>query len=131
MSRENVEIVRRIHDAYTQGDFETALSLLDPEIEWFPQPNAPDAAYRGHEGVRESLTQWVGTWEGYRFEVDEIIDVGDQVLVRARQRGRGKGSGLEIEATQFNVWTLRDGKAVRMRMFGHEEEALEAVGLRS
>jgi ketosteroid isomerase-like protein len=128
MSQPNAEIVRRIYDAYLHGDFETALSLIDPEIEWVPEPDAPDDAYRGHEGVRQSLRRWVGTWEDYSFEVDEIVELGDQVLARLRQRGRGKGSGVEIEATQFNVWTLRDGRAVRMRMFGQEREALEAVG---
>jgi hypothetical protein len=28
MSEENVEIVRRVHDAYAQGDFQTSMSCF-------------------------------------------------------------------------------------------------------
>jgi ketosteroid isomerase-like protein len=33
VSAENVEIVRRLYEAYARGDFAAALELLDPEIE--------------------------------------------------------------------------------------------------
>ena len=33
MSEENVEAVRRMYDACTSGDFDTAMAYLDPEIE--------------------------------------------------------------------------------------------------
>jgi ketosteroid isomerase-like protein len=34
MSRENVETVRAMNEAYLRGDVEAALEVLDPKIEW-------------------------------------------------------------------------------------------------
>ena len=36
MSQENVEIVRRVSDAYNRRDVEAMLDELHPEIEWHP-----------------------------------------------------------------------------------------------
>ena len=54
----------------------------------------------------------------------------DQVLVFSREGGRGRGSGAEV-VTQptAHLWTIRDGKAIRMQSYWERSEALEAVGL--
>ena len=77
MSEENVEVVRAIYDSWIRGDYEAF---------W---PRA------GHDGVRRSLARWVGEWDEYSFEVRQLIDFGDDVLVEGWHRGRGKTSGLE------------------------------------
>ena len=52
------------------------------------------------------------------------------MLVTLRYFGRGKASGVEVAAPGWHVWTVQEGKAVRWLVFGTEEEALEAAGLR-
>jgi ketosteroid isomerase-like protein len=90
----------------------------------------PDGrVYHGHDGVREAFRRWLGTWEDYHQERGEAIDAGDEVVVPVREHGRGKGSGIEMERHTFGVWTLRDGKAVRIRFYPTRSEALKAVGL--
>ena len=42
---------------------------------------------------------------------------------------RGRGSGVEVEATGAQVWTIRDGKFQRAKLYQSKAEALEAVGL--
>ena len=129
MSQENVAIVRRINDAYLKGDFETALSLIDPEVEFDLSMRPDGKVYRGHEGVIEGLRTWTGTWEAYRFEIEELIDAGEQVVAVDRQWGRGKGSGMPLEHSFSAVYTLRNGMVVRMVWFTNREDALEAAGL--
>jgi len=129
MSQENVEVVRRSLDAFQRGDYDAAIDALDPRIE-YDLTHFPDGkVYLGHDGVREAFRIWLGTWEDYRQEVDEVIDLGDEVLVVVREFGRGKGSGIEVERPTAGVWTLRDGKAVRIRFYAGKAEALEAAGL--
>jgi len=131
MSRENVEVVRRIYEAMIHDDLDQIFSALDPEIEWREPPESPGAGvYQGHEGVRRSYTSWVGAWADYRLEVEELIDAGDHVLARCRQWARAKASGVEVAQPLFGAWSLSHGKVVRMRMFQNEADALEAVGLR-
>jgi ketosteroid isomerase-like protein len=130
MSQENVEVVRRSLDAFERGDFDAAMEALDPRIE-YDLTHFPDGkVYLGHDGVREAFRIWLGTWEDYRQEIDEVIDLGeDEVVVVLREFGRGKGSGIEVERPTAGVWTLRDGKAVRIRFYAGKAEALEGAGL--
>ena len=110
-------------------------ALLDADIEWFGPPDISASGEpgsglsRGHEGVRRSLARWVGEWDEYSFELRELIDFGDDVLVEGWHRGRGKTSGVEVSEEIFSVWTLRAGQAVRQRMFRDRAEALEVAGL--
>jgi ketosteroid isomerase-like protein len=129
MSQENVEIVRCCCDAFDAGDYETALELLAPDVEYDLSHFPDGGVYRGHEGVREAFRIWMGTWEDYRQEREPPIDAGDEVIVPTREYGRGKGSGLALERLTFGVWTLRNGTVVRFRFYPTLVEALEAVGL--
>jgi ketosteroid isomerase-like protein len=50
--------------------------------------------------------------------------------VRVRQGGRGKQSAAEVEMPRYwQVYRLRDGRAVRIEVYPDQAEALEAVGL--
>jgi uncharacterized protein len=129
VSQENVDLVRRMYDAYARGEFELSLSYLDPEIELTQPAGQPGAGtYHGHEGVIQALTNWTGTWDDYRVEVEALTDFGDHVLARTVHHGRGKGSGVEVADRIFQVWTLHHDKVVRTRMYYQEAEALEAMG---
>jgi ketosteroid isomerase-like protein len=130
MSEENVEIVRAVYDAYNRGDFDAVFERFHEDIEWSDPPGHPGGGTRhGHEGVRESLSKWVGTWDDYHYELRELIDLGDHVLAGGWQGGRGKGSGVEVSEGVFSLYTLRAGKVVRQRMFRDRGQALEAAGL--
>jgi ketosteroid isomerase-like protein len=131
MSRQNVEIVRGCIESFQRGDYATAMEALDPEIE-YELTHFPDGKiYHGHDGVREAFRIWIGTWEDYRQELDELIDAGDdEVIALVREFGRGIGSGIELERPTAGVWTLRNGKAVRIRFYEGREAALEAVAFR-
>ena len=131
MSRENVEIVRAISDAYARGDYEDALGRLDEDIEFVSPPDITGGGqvWRGREGTRRGVTSFLGTWEDYRYEVRDLIDCGDEVLVEGWQRARGRGSGVEVSEAIYTVWTVREGRVVRQRMFRDRAEALEAAGL--
>jgi uncharacterized protein len=130
MSLENVEVVRAIYESYERGDFLAAFERFSEDIEWFGPPDVSNSGFaQGHEGVRQSLSTWIGTWDEYRFELRELIDAGDQVLAVGWHSGRGKGSGVEVSEEIFSVWTVRTGKAVRQQMFRDRAQALEALGL--
>jgi ketosteroid isomerase-like protein len=68
----------------------------------------------------------------YRMSPEEFIDAGDdRVFVFSREGGRGRGSGAEVEThPTAHLWTLRDGKAIRMQSYWERADALEAAGLR-
>jgi ketosteroid isomerase-like protein len=61
---------------------------------------------------------------------EEFIDAGDAVVVRLRQGGRGKQSGAEVEMPPYwQVYRLRDGRAVRVEVYTNQSEVRKAAGL--
>ena len=69
-------------------------------------------------------------WEKIRFEPLEFVDAGERVVVVERLVGKGKGSGVEVAQTWGAVWTVRDGRVVRMELsYPDRDAALAAAGL--
>ena len=133
MSQENVELVRRMFERIgPHGERPTAFyELLDVDVVWDTSGlDLPGlGVVRGHEEVREWWRRWLGPWERWELRPERFIDAGDRVLVVVRQRVRGKGSGVEVDQAHAQVWTLRDGTAVRVDLYSDVAPALEAVGL--
>jgi ketosteroid isomerase-like protein len=129
MSQENVEIVRRMGEAFNRGDLGLFLDTLDPEVEW-KQINELEPRH-GHSGAREAIAQWDEMFDEPCYEAEEYIDAGDQVIVLIKISGRGKTSGAEVEMSSYHLFTLRDGKVIRMHELGpvKRAEALEAAAL--
>jgi ketosteroid isomerase-like protein len=131
MSAENVEIVRLGYDEFLATG-ELVERITAPEFVWdmstfhgWPERQT----YEGPEGTREFLTDWVSAWEDWRLEVRELIDAGDDVVAILHQSGRSKTTGLEVDMDFAQVWTIKNGKQTRMRMYADPDEALRAVGL--
>ena len=135
MSRANVEIVRGIYDAVARRDASSPFDVYDEDIVWDLSRSSraalnPRPVYHGHEGVRHAWRHALDAFRDIDFEVEELIDAGNQVLAVIREREVGRVSTVPVEATHFAVWTLARGKVTRMRVFDDRAEALEAVGLR-
>jgi ketosteroid isomerase-like protein len=131
MSQENVEIVRRFLRLAPENP-DAAWDIFDSDVEWeigdLGLPDFPRSS-RGPDGVREFFRRWVGAFGNCGFEVEEVIDGGDAVLVHIHQWGSGKGSGATVEGRFWEVWMIRDGKAVRVVHHSEKADALEAAGL--
>jgi ketosteroid isomerase-like protein len=98
-----------------------------PDVEWdMTRSQVPDTGvYRGHDGIRSFFREFQAPFDGYWAHAEEFMDLGDRVAVRVRQGGRGKGSGVEIEMPKYwQIYTLRDGRAVRVQIVRTAEDAL-------
>ena len=136
MSEENVEIIRRMYDAWLSDDYDTVYATYHFDIRLHPDPEASwvgiDDRYVGHDGMRRYMAAVYEAFEDYRPEIEKIVDAGEErVLTLAVEHGRGRGSGAEVEAHKTaHLWTLRDGKAVQLDLFLDRQRALETVGMR-
>ena len=136
MSRENVELVRSLLEMFDRREHERAFDFYDPEIEWDASKGTmiPDAAevFHGHDGVRTYWRRWLQAWSDLEFEVQDVLDAGDNVVALIHnQRQWGRHSGLATVVPPYAlVFTIRDGKVTRWRSYPNQQEALEAVGLR-
>ena len=133
MSKENVEVVRELYEAFNRGELDAYLWMLDPDFVWQGPQEISDLAgtYRGAEGVRRYLSELMEVFNDYRMVPEEFIDAGgEQVLVLAREGGRGKGSGIAVQTNPTgHLWTIRDGRPARLESYWERTNALRAVGL--
>ena len=132
MSQENVELVRRINDAFNRGDFDPMFALADPppEFEYVPD-RIVGAMQRGPEGFRRVVEGFWDEFEDPHIELEQLIDAGDRVFITATFSGRGRQSGAETcWGPVWSVWTVRDGRVVRWQFFTERNAAIEAAGLR-
>ena len=130
MSEENVEVVRRAVEAYESEGLAGSMRYYAPEIEWFATPTAIDqATYRGHEGLRRLFGTFDAEFDELRFDLEELIEAGDQVIVTIRIGGQGRTSGASVDRTWSFLCSLRNGLIYRVRGYNERAEALEAAGL--
>ena len=128
MSQENVEIVRQVYKAFNRGDFDAAIAVAHPEIEFVPPGG--QSSLRGAKAVRAWMEP--DAFDEQQIEPLEFSVQGNKVLVRQHTKARGAGSGIELDMEIWAVWTLNDdGLATRIESFlPHQEaEALKAAGL--
>jgi ketosteroid isomerase-like protein len=91
----------------------------------------PDVVpYHGREGLLQMFADWVEGFNEFELTAEEFTDAGDtHVVVRVHQHALGARSGVPIEADFWMVQAIRDGKLVRLDIYGSEAQALDAVGL--
>jgi ketosteroid isomerase-like protein len=130
MSQDNVEVVRRVFELFGRGETEALLRYVDPAIETIEGAEMPGAeSYVGHAGLARAYDHWASQWDDFRVELTEMIDAGSDVVAVTRHQGTGRASGVAVEAFVSYVFTVEEGRLVRMRIFTTRAEALEAAGL--
>jgi uncharacterized protein len=130
MSRENVEVVRSLYEAFDSNDTDAATRLTDPDVEWTTAERVPHAGtYRGRDRVRQFLEDQRAPFAEFLIEPEEFFERGDQVVAFLRIRARPAGSDAVVELRIGHLWTVRDGRVLRGWSYPERENALEAAGL--
>jgi ketosteroid isomerase-like protein len=125
---EIIAALRRAYEAFNHGDIPGCLEALDPDIEWIePAEFVGGGTYYGHAGVTQYLTQSRQAWAAIHSEPEEFIQAGDKIVVFVHAITRAKDSDQERDARIADVYTIRDGKAIRMQAFADRDEALRFV----
>jgi ketosteroid isomerase-like protein len=129
VSRENVEIVRRSIERWSDGDLEGFIENLDPEIEWRTSGLYPgiDPVYRGYDGFRKFWRDFHDIWQTLSMEMGEVVAVGDQVAFSFHFDATGR-DGVRAGREQASIGTLRNGLLFRIQNYVSWDEALKDLG---
>jgi ketosteroid isomerase-like protein len=131
MSQENVDVVRRIYEAWNEGD--PGLRDMHPAIELQQTARFMEAGgtFHGHDGVVESGRELLRGLRELRWVPHDFVSAPDgQVVVPFSAHAIGRISKVPGEMRVVAVWTIQDGLAIRMLTYEDLSQALEAVGLR-
>ena len=130
MSQANVEWLQQVSEARARGDTHALEMLLRDGLaaDFELQAIYPDRVYKSPEGMRDLRADALETWQDYRFNTEEMVDLGEHVLVMARMTGRGAASGVPIDQPVAVLVAFDGEKAVWARSFLTKDEALQAAG---
>jgi ketosteroid isomerase-like protein len=130
MKTDPVELLERAyHLVWHEHDLEGAFGVVSPDFEWIV-PGHPDGAVRrGPDGVIAFFRDWLDAWDDVHVHWDLHRVDEERVLAVTRQRARGRGSGAPVEVRFAQLWTVRDGRALRMVLYNDVADGFRAAGL--
>ena len=120
MSRESMEVVRRLIDALNRRDLDAASRNLDSAIEvdwsWF-------------RGLEAGVSLEERAARGFWITPLEFIEAGDHIVVPNCTLLCGR-DGIEAVVRSAPAVTIRSGRVIAWTLYKQKAEALEAVGRR-
>ena len=142
MAQENVDLVKAL---YPQPDTDMAelvrnedafsvigeaiSPLLTDDFHIVDVLPGTTRTYVGLEGFRQNWLDWLEPWVTYRSTIDEVIDLGERVLLLIRDYARRDEMDAEVEMMGAVIWTIRGGKVARIELHNDRARALKAARL--
>src|SRR5260370_36762421 len=125
MDKHIIEGIRRAYDAFSRGDVQGAVDAvdLDPDILWRePEDFHAGGTYRGRQGVAEYLTLSREPFEKAQSLPEEILKVGDKLVVFVHFQAWPKGGDRPLEGQIADVYTVQHGKVVQIHAYSAHVE---------
>ena len=122
-------------EAFGRRDAEAALIAFDPRFEFNLFGDRFEGIdfrtrYVGHAGFREFFETWWAAWSSIQFEIEELFDLGDRLVLRFKATARGAASGAEASLTSGSSYLLHHGTIVRQDFYWYWADCAAALGLR-
>jgi ketosteroid isomerase-like protein len=124
----SLELVKIALQAYGNGDSEIVLALAAPLIRWDERASRPDGdLVWGHDKVGRAMRRYLDSWEEYRFDVEDLAEVGPgKVVGICRERGKPK-EGAAVDRRFGGLWLVEHGKIASWATYLTPREAVRAA----
>jgi ketosteroid isomerase-like protein len=130
MSKDSVAIVLEGYARFNAGERVPQLWFWDADAEYHAAREDPDSAiHRGIDAIRRQFASWVEAYPDLTVEPLEARGNGDQVFLWVRFVGHGAASGAPLEMELAHVYTVREGKAIKVVEYMDRGDGLRAAGL--
>ncbi len=115
----STDLIRRMYAAVRGGDYAAFADLCDPDIEWVQNEGFPyGGRNRGAAAVEANVFRRLRDyWDAWGFDIGEVIDAGDRVVVLGDYSGRHRETGKSMRAATAHVFDIRNGVIHRFRQY--------------
>jgi len=122
-----VKLTRQLFEAVSRGDLEPLASLWAPDAV-LDASDAGLGTFEGVEAIGQFFEDWHGSFEDYRFEEEEILDLGHGVVLSiVRESARLAGGEGRVEQRALQVWIWANGKLEWLKAYANPDEARAAA----
>jgi uncharacterized protein len=117
--RNNLDIVRDHYAASARGDIQAMMAEVSPEVRWTEMAGFPCAGtWVGPQAVIDNVFAVLGAqWNGYRFELERLIDGGENVIGIGTYHGTFRATGKTMQARVAHVWRLQGARVIAFEQF--------------
>jgi uncharacterized protein len=117
--RNNIDIVRDHYAASARGDIRAMMAEVSPQVRWTEMAGFPCAGtWIGPQAVVDNVFTVLGQeWDGYRFELERLLDAGDNIVGIGTYHGTFRATGKPMQARVAHVWQLQGGSVVAFEQF--------------
>jgi len=105
VSDQNVETIRKAHDAFRERDLGMLAEIVHPEVEWH-EPSG--GTRRGHADLLDSWQGYSGQWSEFESSPERFLDADDHVIVIGSFRARAAATGIEVEVPFVHIYRLEE-----------------------
>jgi ketosteroid isomerase-like protein len=117
--QEMIDLIEGLLRDRAHPDYETVMVPKD----------GPALNYAGVDGFREAIDDWLSPWAEFRFEIEELIPVGDMIVLMVRQSGTTKHGGVEIATDSGTIWWVVDGSIRRASFYLDRDDVRKVAGI--
>jgi len=126
---EQADLVRRAFERANANDPEGLAVICAESVEFHDVPEIPGSTtYRGRTGIRDWLGSVYEVSDDIQFQIWEMEERGDSVLVETSAEMQGRSSGAEVAWRFWTVWRVRDGLITYHHGYSTREDAIEDLG---
>ena len=130
MSRENIELARRMIEWFNARDADAAQAHSTDDVEIVPLRAAMEGtSYRGPKAFEAFSVDSEEAWEELRFDPEALRDRGELVVAVGQLSARARGTGAELSSRVAMSFEFRGGQLSQARTYSDVKEALRAAGL--
>jgi ketosteroid isomerase-like protein len=117
-----VELVRGQLEAVNRRDLDAVMSLCPPDGVY--DTGGAFGVYEGPVAIRSFLEEWWGAFEELRFELEEVLDLGNGVTFSVvREDARPVGSTGYVRRREAYVIEWVEGMVARLTVHDDIDEA--------
>lgn len=115
----NKDIIRGTYEASSAEKGQRLRAALAPDASWTEAAGFPYAGtYVGFEAIAAGVFKRLATeWIDYRAEAHTYLEDGDHVAAFGVYSGTYRATGKAMSATFAHLYTLEDGKIIRMEQY--------------
>ena len=122
-----VRLARQGYEAMSRGDLDAVMSLFAADAVYDGSAGGI-GTFEGAEAVRGFVEDWRRSWEDYRYEEEELLDLGHGIMLSVvRESGRLVGGKGRVEQRVAHLTTWTNGKIEWFKHYPDPDEARAAA----
>ncbi len=119
--------ITRFNDAASRGDIDLLMSFFAPDAVWVGSLSGI-GSLQGAAAIRSFLDDWIGSYQEFEIETEEVLDVGNGVMLSVSlQKGRPVGSTGYVQLRYATVVVWVGGMIERFTTYKDIDQARAAA----